>query len=166
MPSIAVRLTRLVLASLVFASLALVAACKGSNDVTGTGGALVRLAVDAPGTARSGQQFNVDLTAQNVGVTNVRNTAVTVTLAAPLAVNAVNADAGTTATFANTANGATVSWQVNVLDSNSTSRLTIQAVGTLAPGAPNLPVAIRAQLTADGIAPGDSVADATVTLMH
>jgi hypothetical protein len=84
-----------------------------------------------------------------------------VTVAAPLTITAVNADAGSSATFS----GNTATWQLNTLDSNTQSELTVQTAGTLAPGAPNLPVAIQAQLTADGITAGESVADDTVTLM-
>ena len=166
MSSIALRVSRGVLASLFLALLGLIAACNDNNDVTGTGGALVRLNVDAPDSATSGQPFNVNLTTQNIGVTNVRNGVVTVTLPSPLTVVSVNADSGTSATFSNSGSGATATWQLNTLDSNSSSNLTIQAMGTLTPGAANLPIAIQAQLTADGINPGQSVATDTVTLMQ
>ncbi len=166
MSSIPLRVSRGVLVSLFLASLGLVSACNDNNDVTGTGGALVRLNVDAPDSAASGQPFNVNVSAQNIGVTNVGNGVVTVTLPSPLTVVSVNAESGTSATFSNSGTGATVNWQLNTLDSNSSSNLTIQATGTLAPGAPNLPVAIQAQLTADGINPGQSVATDTVTLMQ
>jgi Domain of unknown function DUF11 len=160
MSPMALRLSRLALASLLFASLGTITACNDDDDVTGTGGALVRLGLDAPETVSSGQTFSLNVTAQNIGVTNVRNGVVTVTLGAPLTVVSFNADAGTSATVS----GSTVTWQLNTLDSNTTSELNIQSVGTLAPGAPNLPVAIQASLTADGIRPGESVADDTVTL--
>jgi Domain of unknown function DUF11 len=153
---------RFVLAGLAALSLALVGGCNDDNDVTGTGGALVRLSLDAPETATSGQPFDFHLTAQNIGVTNVRNGVVTVTVAAPLTITAVNADAGSSATFS----GSTATWQLNTLDANTQSELTVQVVGALAPGAPNLPVAISAQLTADGITPGESVANDTVTLVR
>src|SRR5262245_45197959 len=166
MSPLAIRVSRGVLASLFLVSLGFVAACSDdNNDVTGTGGALVRLNVDAPDSAVSGQPFNVNLTSQNIGVTNVRNGVVTVTLPSPLTVNAVNAEAGTSATFANSASGATVTWQLNTLDSNSASDLTIQTTGELSGGAANMPIAIRAELIADGINAGQSVATDTVTLM-
>jgi hypothetical protein len=165
MSSVAVRVSRRVLASFFLASLGLLAACNDNNDVTGTGGALVRLNVDAPDSAVSGQPFNVSLTAQNVGVTNVRSGVVSVTLPSPLTVTSVNAEPGTSATFANSASGATVTWQLNTLDANSSLDLTIQTVGALNAGAPNTPIAIQAQLTADGITPGESVATDTVSLM-
>jgi hypothetical protein len=166
MSSVVLRVSRPVLASLILASLGILAACNGNNDVTGTGAALVRLNVDAPDSAVSGHSFNVNLTAQNVGVTSVANGAVTVTLPSPLTAVSVTAASGTSATFSNSASGAAVTWQLNTLGANSSSNLTIQAMGTLATGAPNLPVAIQAQLTADGINPGQSVATDTVTLMQ
>src|SRR5262245_47565730 len=165
MSSLAIRVSRGVLASIFLASLGFLAACSDNNDVTGTGGALVRLNVDAPDTAVSGQSFSVNLTSQNIGVTNVRNGVVTVTLPSPLTVSSVLAESGTSATFANAASGATVTWQLNTLDSNSSSDLTIQTRGALNPGAGNTPIAIDAQLTADGINPGESDATDTVTLM-
>jgi hypothetical protein len=165
MSSIALRVSRGVLASLFLASLGLVAACNDNNDVTGTGGALVRLNVDAPDSAVSDHPFNVNLTAQNIGVTSVANGVVSATLPSPLTVASVNAGSGTSATFSNSASGATVTWQLNTLAANSSSTLAIQATGTLAAGSANLPIAIQAQLTADGINPGQSVANDTVTLM-
>ena len=164
MSSTAIRVSRGVLVSLFVASLGLLAACNGNNDVTGTGAALVRLNVDAPDSAVSDHSFNVNLTAQNVGVTSVLNGVVTVTLPSPLTVSSVNAGGGTSATFANSGSGATVTWTLNTLGANSSSTLTIQTMGTLASGAANLPIAIQAQLTADGINPGESVATDSVTL--
>ena len=162
---IGIRVSRGVLASLFLVSLGFVAACSDkNNDVTGTGGALVRLNVDAPDSAVSGQPFNVNLTSQNIGVSNVRNGVVTVTLPSPLSVNSVTAESGTAATFSNSASGATVTWQLNTLDSNSSSDLAVQTMGALSPGAASLPIAIQAQLTADGIKPGESVATDSVTL--
>src|SRR5262245_40801560 len=161
MHSLGRKLSRLVLASVAAASLGLVAGCNDDDDVTGSGGALVRLSLDAPETATSGQPFDFHLTTQNIGVTNVRNGVVTVTVAAPLTITSVNADAGTSATFS----GSTATWQLNTLDSNTQSELTVQTVGTLQAGAPNQPVGIQASLVADGINPGESVADDSVTLM-
>src|SRR5262249_28292996 len=125
MSSIGIRVSRGVLASLVLTSFGFLAACNGKNDVTGTGGALVRLNVDAPDSAVSGHEFNVNLTSQNVGVTSVQNGVVTVTLPSPLTVAGVNAATGTSATFANSGSGATVTWTLNTLGANSSSTLTI-----------------------------------------
>jgi hypothetical protein len=165
MSSVALRVSRGVLASLFVASLGLLAACSDNNDVTGTGGALVRLNVDAPDSAVSDHPFNVNLTAQNIGVTSVTNGVVSVTLPSPLTVVSVNAGSGTSATFSNSASGGTVTWQLNTLGANSSSTLAIQATGTLASGSANLPIAVQAQLTADGVNSGEVVANDTVTLM-
>jgi len=165
MSSFVPRASRTLLFSIVAVALALVGACHGGNDVTGTGGSLVHINVDAPDTATSGQPFNVNLTTQNVGVSSVNNGVVTATLPAPLSVTSVNAASGTSATFSNSSSGATVTWQVGTLGANSGDSLTVQTVGTLAPGSANMPLAIQAQLTATGISPGEDVATDSVTLM-
>src|SRR6202008_4774444 len=99
--------------------------------LNGTGGALVHLSVDAPDSAVSGHPFDVNLASQNIGVSNVTNGVVSVTLPAPLTVVSLNAQSGTSTTFSNSASGATVTWQLNTLNANTSSDLTIQASGTL-----------------------------------
>src|SRR5262249_34584974 len=78
--------------------------------------------------------------------------------------NSVDASPGTQATFSN-ASGATVSWTLNTLDSNSSSTVHINVTGMLPAGSPTpMSLTLRASLTADGVAPGDAVATATVML--
>jgi hypothetical protein len=140
------------------------AACN-ENDVTGTGGALATLTVDTPDSATSGQVFNVQVSALAIGVTNVQNGLVQVTLPAPLQVTGVNASAGTTATFSNSAGGgAQVTWTLNTLDSNTQSNVEIATTGVLAPGSAPTMVTVQASLTADGISSGESVSQDAVEL--
>ena len=77
--------------------------------------------VDAPDSATSGQNFDIHVTAQDIGVQNVQNGVVTVTLPSPLTVVSLNAESGTTATFS----GSTVTWNLGTLDANTQSELTI-----------------------------------------
>jgi len=139
-------------------------ACKGSNDVTSSSGALARLQLDAPTSAVSGQAFNVNASALNVGVSGIHNGVVQVTLPAPLAVSSVTPSAGTTAVFSN-AGGGSVTWNLNTLDSNTQSTLRIGTIGTLPPGGPAQTVTIHASMTADGINPGDATASRDVQIM-
>jgi hypothetical protein len=150
------------------AVLTLVAAagCGDSNDVTGSGGALGRVSVDAPGSAVSGQVFEVEVDALNIGIEGIHDGSVQVTLASPLRVISVGASPGTSATFANGASGATVTWTLNTLDSNTQSDLRIDASGTLPPSETARTVRVEASLTADGINPGDAVAFDDVQLTH
>jgi hypothetical protein len=133
-------------------------ACSDDDTVTSSRGALVRIAVDAPAAARSGENFGVRIEAQNVGVTNVHDGRVQVTLPAPLTVTGVDASAGTSATFTNGPAVATVSWTLNTLDSNSQSILTVRAVGALPAGQPARRLTIEASMTGEGIRAGDAVA--------
>ena len=55
----------------VFAALAMVAGCH-NDDVTGANGALARLTVDTPDNATTGQNFDIQVTAQNIGVQTSR----------------------------------------------------------------------------------------------
>src|ERR1700752_3247990 len=87
--------------------------CDNDNDVTGSGGALASLNLDAPETASSGQPFDMDLTATAIGVENVRNGVVTIIVPAPLQITDVTEEAGTSATFSS----GTVTWTLNTLDS-------------------------------------------------
>jgi hypothetical protein len=139
-------------------------ACSDSTDVTGSGGALGRVEVRAPDNATSGTAFNVDINATNVGVEGIHNGAVQITLPAPLSVNSVDPSAGTQATFSNSGAGATVSWTLNTLDSNTNSSLRINTTGTLLPAQPAQTLRIQASMTADGIRAGDAVAFKDVQL--
>ncbi len=137
-------------------------ACKDS-DTTTAPGAIATVSLDSPAIARSGQTFTINVSAVNVGINNVRNGRVDVTLPAPLLVSSVGASAGTSASFSNNG-GATIVWMLNTLDSNSQSRLHIDVTGTLAPSAGAQSLPLRANLTADGIRAGEAVAQATVQL--
>jgi Domain of unknown function DUF11 len=146
-----------VLASVVaVAALTIVAGCHNS-DVTGANGALARLTVDAPDNATTGQNFDIHVTAQNIGVENIQKGVVKVTLPSPLTVVTLNAESGTTASFSSS----TITWNLGVLDSNTQSELTITTMG-VTPTQTNLTV--NAQMTATGINAGDAVASDTVTL--
>lgn len=154
----------LLLPILVFGVLGL-AGCNDENDITGTGGALATLTVDTPDSAQSGQPFNVEIRALAIGVTNVRNGRVQVTLPTPLTVTALDPSAGTTATFSNSAGGgAQVTWVLNTLDSNTQSTLQITAMGVLAPGEAARSITVQAVLTADGISAGDADAEDVLQL--
>jgi len=157
------RLSRWVRISLLVAlPLAMVGAvgCDDDNDVSGTGGALASLNLDMPETVNSGVPFDASLTATAIGVTNVQNGVVTVTLPAPIQVTGVDAEAGTSATFA----GGTITWTLNTLDSNTSSDLTIHAMGTLPAGAPGQNLTAQASMTADGISSGEVVVSENFTL--
>ncbi len=162
------RLSRWVRISLLVAlPLAMVGAvgCDDDNDVSGTGGALASLNLDMPETVTSGAAFDASLSATAIGVTNVQNGVVTVTLPAPIQVTAVDAEAGTSATFTNGA-GATITWTLNTLDSNTSSNLTIHGTGTLPPGAPSQNLTAQASMTADGISNGELVASENFVLQQ
>jgi hypothetical protein len=136
-------------------------ACR--DDTTTAPGAVANVTFDAPATVQSGQSFVVDVQAASVGINNVHNGRVDVTLPAPLNVDSVEASSGTSATFTNGA-GATVTWMLGTLDSNSQSRLHIHVTGTL-PNPTAMSLTLRASLTADGVHPGDAVAEKTLMLM-
>lgn len=138
------------------------AACKNS-DTTTAPGAIASVSLDSPSSVRSGDAFTIDVSAVSVGINNVRNGRVEVTLPAPLQVHSADASAGTSATFSNSA-GATVVWTLNTLDSNSQSRLHIGVTGVLASGSPAVTLPLRATLTADGVHAGDAVAERNVQI--
>ena len=96
----------------------------------------------------------MSVSATAVGVEGVHNGVVTATLPAPLQINDVTAEAGTSATFS----GSTVTWTLNTLDSNTNSNVTINAVGTLAAGSANQNLTAQASMVADGINNGELVA--------
>src|SRR5262249_38559938 len=154
---------RLGLASAVLVGSPALVACEDSKTTTAPG-VVASVRFNAPDNARSGQSFTVDVSAVNVGINGLHNGHVDVTLPSPLLVNSVDASPGTQATFSN-ASGATVSWTLNTLDSNSSSTVHINVTGMLPAGSPTpMSLTLRASLTADGVAPGDAVATATVML--
>jgi hypothetical protein len=134
--------------------------CDDDNDVTGSGGALASLNLDVPETVNSGAPFDASLTATALGVENVNNGSVTITVPAPLQITGVTEEAGTAATFS--ANS--VTWTLNTLDSNTSSDLAIHITGTLPQGSPSANITIQAMMTADGIPSGDLVASESITL--
>ena len=138
-----------------------VSACR--DDTTTAPGAIANVTFDAPDSAHSGESVLVDVRAVNVGINNVHNARVDVTLPAPLHVDSVEVSDGS-ATFSNGAAGATVTWMLGTLDSNSQSRLHIHVTGTL-PGPTAMSLTLRASLTADGVHAGDAVAQKALLLM-
>jgi hypothetical protein len=139
-------------------------ACKDS-DTTTAPGSVATVSIDAPQSARSGETFTIDVSAVAIGINNVHNGRVEVTLPAPLQVQSADASGGTSATFANSSAGATVTWVLNTLDSNSQSRLHVQTMGTLPAGSSAQTLMVRASLTGDGIHAGDAVANDSLQLM-
>ena len=137
-------------------------ACEDSKTTTAPG-ALASITFNAPNSVTSGQGFTVDVSALNVGINNVHNARVDITLPAPLTVISVEASPGTSATFSN-GSGSSVGWAVGSLDSNSQARVHISAMGVLPPGAAAMSLSLSAMLTADGVRPGDAVAHATIQL--
>ena len=135
-------------------------ACKGS-DTTTAPGSLANVTVNAPGSVNSGQSFTLDLAATAVGVNNVQNGLVTVTIPTPFVVNSVDASSGTNASTS----GGTVTWNLGTLDSNSQSTLHVNVTGTLPPGSSAQTVTFSAVLTATGIAAGDATAQTNVQLI-
>ncbi len=146
-------------------SAALLLGLIGCRDDTATApGAIANVTLNSPDSARSGESFTIDVSAVSVGINNVHNGQVEVTLPAPLFVNSVGASSDTTATFSNGA-GATVSWVIGSLDSNSQARLHINATGVLPAGSAAQSLTLRAAMTADGIRAGDAVAQHSMQLM-
>jgi hypothetical protein len=136
--------------------------CDDDNDVTGGGGALASLNLDVPETVNSGAPFDVSLTATAIGVENVNNGVVTITVPAPLQITDVTEEAGTSATFS----GNTVTWQLNTLDSNTSSEIVVHVMGALPQGSPSQSLTIQATMVAEGIPAGDLVASENITLQQ
>jgi hypothetical protein len=137
------------------------AGCKDDgNDVTSSRGSLAAVEVEAPGMVQSGVEFGVDLSAANVGVSNIRNGRVDITFDAPLTVLSVDPSSGTSAAIV----GNRIVWDLGTLDSNTRSRLAARARGTLSAGETSRTATIRAQLTGQGISAGDAVATDSVTI--
>lgn len=145
-------------------SLVAVGACSDNSDTTTGNLSVVRLTVDAPDTAKSGANFGVQVRTLNVGVAGIHDGHSTVTLPSPLTVISVQAPSGTSATFSNGASGGTVDWNLGTLDSNSQSTLDITAMGLLSPSEATRKLTVVATMTADGVKPGDAVAQDDVTL--
>ncbi len=155
---------RLLRVSLSLALLLAALACKNGDSTTAPG-AVANVTIDAPSSARSGQIFTIDVAALNIGINSVKNGRVEITLPSPLVVNSVEPSSGTSATFLNgIGGGGIVTWALNSLDSNSQSRLHIHATGVLPAGSAAQTLNLRASLTADGIRPGDAVADRNLQL--
>jgi hypothetical protein len=144
--------------------MALVAAFVGSlaachhSDTTTAPGALANVTVTGPSSVTNGQSFDLDVAATAVGVNNVQNGMVTVTVPAPLTITSTNASSGTNATVS----GNTVTWNLGTLDSNSQSTLHINVMPALPSGSAAQSVTVHAQLTGNGINPGDATATTTV----
>ncbi len=130
------------------------------DDVTSTRGSLAAVEVEAPGSVQTGVEFGVDLSAANVGISNIRNSRVDVTFDAPLSIVSVDPSSGTTATIT----GNRIVWDLGTLDANTRSRLAARARGTLAAGGSSRTATIRAELTGQGISAGDAVATDNVTI--
>ena len=150
---------RIALAAAVTVLVGSLAACHHS-DTTTAPGSLANVTVTGPGSVTSGQNFDVDVAATAVGINNVQNGMVTVTVPAPLTILSTNASSGTNATVS----GNTVTWNLGTLDSNSQSTLHVNLMGTLPAGSNAQSVAIQAQLTGTGINPGDATASTTVQI--
>ena len=130
------------------------------DDVTSSRGSLASVEVEAPGSVPSGTEFGVDLSAANVGVSNIRNGRVEVTFDAPLMIVSVDPSSGTTASIV----GNRIVWDLGTLDANTRSRLAARAIGILTPGQSSRTATIRAEMTGQGISAGDAVATDTVTI--
>lgn len=137
------------------------AACNDDDGVTGSRGSLAAVSVDAPSQVQSGNEFTVEVEAANVGLSNIRNGRVEITFDSPLAVLSADASAGTSATIAGPNR---VTWDLGTLDANTRSRLETRVIGVLAPGELSRSARIRAELTGQGIPPGDAVATDFVTI--
>jgi hypothetical protein len=155
----------LVLTLLLAATLS-AASCGDNKDVTAANQSLVQVSVDAPDTAKSGSTFGVQVRALNVGVAGIHDGRVTITLPSPLTVIAVDASAGTTATFTNGVAGGTVQWDLHTLESNSQSRIDITTMGVLGATEGTKRLTVVATMTAQGINPGDAIAQDDVTLIQ
>ena len=129
--------------------------------MTGSGGSLASLNLDVPDQVQSGTPFDIGVSTTAIGVQNVQNGVVTITLPAGVTATSVDAEAGTSASIS----GSTVSWTLNTLDSNTSSTLTIHATGSLPAGTPDQNLQVMASMTADGINNGELTATEDFTLM-
>ena len=140
--------------------LALGTAACDDNDVAGTRGALAVLNVDAPSFAQTSVEFEVEIVAANVGVSNVRDARVEITFEPPLTPLSAVASAGTTVFVG----GEHATWTLDTLDSNTRSTLRVRVVGKLSAGEASRSARIRAEMTARGISAGEAVASDFVTV--
>jgi hypothetical protein len=152
------RFTRSLLWVVPFLITGLVSCSK--SDTTTAPGAIANVTVNAPDSATSGQSFDVTVNATAIGVNNVKNGVVQVTVPAPLTIQAVNPSAGTTATFSS----GSATWTLGTLDANTNSNLHLTIMGNLPAGSNGQAVTITASLTADGINAGDAVASDSVQI--
>ena len=153
------RLPGITRMAIVAAFVGSVAACH-HTDTTTAPGALANVTVTGPSTVTSGQNFDVDVAATAVGVNNVQNGMVTVTVPAPLTITSTNASGGTSAAVS----GNTVTWTLGTLDANSQSTLHVNLMGSLPAGSNAQSVVIQAQLTANGVNAGDATSSTTVQI--
>ena len=137
-------------------------ACEDTHTSTAPG-ALASVRLSAPGSVRSGQGFTIDAGALNIGINGIHNGRITITLPAPLQVSFVDWSPGTSAMFFN-GGGATVTWTLNTLDSNSGSTLHINSIGVLPGSAAGMTLTLRAELTADGVSAGEAVTQTHLSL--
>lgn len=134
-------------------------ACHNS-DTTTAPGSLANVTVTGPGSSSSGQSFTMNVAATAVGINSVQNAVVNVLIPAQCAVTSLDASSGTTATTS----GATATWTIGSLDSNSQSQLHITVTGTLPAGSGAQTVTFQATLTGNGISAGSAVASASVQI--
>jgi hypothetical protein len=160
------KVPRALVLTLLLAATLSAASCGDNKDVTAANQSLVRVSVDAPDTAKSGSSFGVQVRALNVGVAGIQDGRVTITLPSPLTVIAVDASAGTSATFTNGIAGGTVQWDLRTLDSNSQSRIDITTMGVLEATEGTKRLTVLASMTAQGINPGDAIAQDDVVLIQ
>jgi hypothetical protein len=151
-------LRRLIL-SLIGAAAVATLACN-NDDLTGSGGSLARIAVNAPNSVASGDVFTVEIDADNIGFDDITYGSVDITMEPPLQVVSLMALDGTSATFT----GGTIAWTLNTIDPNSNRQLLVQAQGVLAAGAPAVSSQIRASMVGEGIGPGELVTTDSVVV--
>ena len=134
-------------------------ACHNS-DTTTAPGSLANVTVTGPGSSTSGQSFTMNVAATAVGINTVQNVVVTVMIPPQCTVNSLDASSGTTATTS----GATVTWTIGSLDSNSQSQVHINVTGSLPAGSGAQTVTFQASLSGNGITPGSAVASTSVQI--
>ena len=166
---ISVRRIVPVLAAAVFA-LAAGMACNDNSDhaTTPTGGSLAQVELGGPSApVASGESFNVDVKARNVGFSVLHDVHVHVVLPPPIVIESAEVTSGGgTVSSSNGANGGTADFSFGTIDKNSQSSGTIHLHGTLGGGTNNVPVTVTAELTSDEVHAGDAEASITLTLQQ